>query len=120
MNRFAILRREHGWNMKEAAQHFDLAYTTYVGYEKGERTPSFDLVCRMAEFYDVDVTYLMGTSETRGHFPSHEGAYGNEMPATENSDGLDQELARYLRRLTPEEALRVTAYVQGLLASRGE
>ena len=70
MNRFAELRKEHGWNMKEAAEHFGLAYTTYVGYEKGERTPGFDLVCKMAEYYNVDVTYLMGTGGARGWFPS--------------------------------------------------
>lgn len=72
MNRLKELREERHWNMSEAAKHFKLPYTTYVSYEKGARTPGFDLVCEMAEFYDVSVTYLMGTDETRGSFPVHD------------------------------------------------
>ena len=117
MNRFSELRKERGWNMREAAAHFGLAYTTYVGYEKGERTPGFDLVCRMAEDYDVDVTYLMGTGKTRGRFPTHGE---NETPATVEGDGLDRELAERLRRLSPAETAQVLAFIQGLLAARGD
>lgn len=69
MNRLRDLRMEKGWNMSEAAKHFQLPYTTYVSYEKGERTPNFELVCVMAEYYDVSVTYLMGTADIRGTFP---------------------------------------------------
>ena len=72
MNRLKELREERHWNMSEAAKHFKLPYTTYVSYEKGARTPGFDLVCEMAEFYNVSVTYLMGTDETRGNFPVHD------------------------------------------------
>jgi len=72
MNRLRDLRLEKGWNMSEAARHFKLPYTTYVSYEKSERTPSFDMACTMAEFYDVSVTYLMGTSDARGSFPKNE------------------------------------------------
>lgn len=78
MNRLRDLRLEKGWNMSEAARHFKLPYTTYVSYEKSERTPSFDMVCKMAEFYDVSVTYLMGTNDVRGSFPKHEDLVPDE------------------------------------------
>lgn len=94
MNRLRDLRLERGWNMRETAKHFDLPYTTYVSYEKGERTPSFDLVCTIAEAYDVSVTYLMGTSELRGSFPKHDDP-GQEAGA------LDDFIARY-RAASPE------------------
>ena len=41
-----------------------------------------------------------------------------EKPTTEKGDGLDNELVKRLMSLTPEELMKVDAFVQGLLASR--
>ena len=110
MNRFSDLRKERGWNMSEAAKHFGLPYTTYVSYEKSDRTPSFDLVCRMAEDYDVSVTYLMGTSEVRGSFPRHD-----ESPAPSGDEAERQELIRILSVLSPAEREQLLAHGRTLV-----
>ena len=113
MNRLKELREELGWNMSETARRFELPYTTYVSYEKGARTPGFDLVCRMAERYDVSVTYLMGTSETRGSFPKQE-----ESLAPEEGEADKAELIRIMSGLDPDGIAELLAHGRTLEALR--
>lgn len=46
--------------------------------------------------------------------------FRNEKPASTEGDGLDQELLKRLVQLTPEEIMKVNAFVQGILAAREE
>ena len=59
MNRLKELREMRGWNMKEAAKQLGIPYTTYVGYEKGERGLNSELMVQLADFYGVSVDYLI-------------------------------------------------------------
>ena len=43
-----------------------------------------------------------------------------EQPVPSEEDGLDSELIRRLAQLTPDEVAKVDAFVQGILAMRGE
>lgn len=54
------LRKEHGWNMREAAAALGLKYTTYVSYEKGDRQPNSEQLLMIAKFYGVTVDHLLG------------------------------------------------------------
>ena len=114
MNRLKELREERHWNMSEAAKHFKLPYTTYVSYEKGARTPGFDLVCEMAEFYDVSVTYLMGTDETRGNFPVHDEK-DLISPGPDGGEAERDELIRILSVLDPSEREQLLAHGRTLV-----
>ncbi len=60
MIRLRELRQEHNWSMKEAAQKIGLPYTTYIGYEKGEREPNSEMLIKLADFFGVSVDYLIG------------------------------------------------------------
>lgn len=114
MNRLKELREALHWNMSEAAKRFKLPYTTYVSYEKGARTPSFDLVCEMAEFYDVSVTYLMGTDDVRGRFPAHDEK-DLISPAPEEGEADRDELMRILAVLGPDERAQLLAHGRTLV-----
>lgn len=114
MNRLRELREEQGWNMSEAAKHFGLPYTTYVSYEKGARTPGFDLVCRMAEYFGVSVTYLMGTDGIRGHFPVHDEK-DLISPAPDEGEAERDELIRILSVLDPSEREQLLAHGRTLV-----
>lgn len=106
MNRLRDLRLEKGWNMSETAKHFQLPYTTYVSYEKGERTPSFDLVCRMAEYYDVSVTFLMGMADIRGSFPKpDEDNYYDPWDSPAPKEGEADKIMAFMHSL-PKDRLR--------------
>lgn len=60
MNRMKELREQKNISMKEAAVGVGLPYTTYVGYEKGDREPNSEMLIKIASFYSVSVDYLIG------------------------------------------------------------
>lgn len=60
MNRMKELREQKNISMKEAAACVGLPYTTYVGYEKGDREPNSEMLIKIASFYSVSVDYLIG------------------------------------------------------------
>ena len=38
--------------------------TTYTNYEQGKREPPFELMIRLAEFYNVSLDYIAGLTNT--------------------------------------------------------
>lgn len=73
MNRMKELREEKGISMKEAARQLNMAYTTYVNYEKGEREPNSETLISIANFFDTSIDYLLGKTNSR-NLPSVSGA----------------------------------------------
>ncbi len=71
-------------------------------WQKGS-TPRPDMLQKIADYFGVDVTYLMG--------------YGQKEQPTPESE-LNEELISRLISLTHEEVEKVDAFVQGLLAAR--
>ena len=65
MNRMKSLREEMGISMREAARSLNMAYTTYVNYEKGEREPNSETLIAIATFYDTSIDYLLGKTTVR-------------------------------------------------------
>lgn len=59
------LREEKGLNMKELAKLLNIPYTTYVGYEKGQRDPSSDVLIKIADFYNTTVDYVLGAIDIK-------------------------------------------------------
>lgn len=60
MIRLKELRLDHHWNMKETAEMIGIPYTTYISYEKGEREPNYEMLLKLASFFDVSTDYLLG------------------------------------------------------------
>lgn len=65
MNRLRELREEKGLNKAEMADELCLAYTTYIGYEKGERDPKSEKWKEFAKHFGVSIDYIIGISEIR-------------------------------------------------------
>lgn len=59
MHRLKELREARGWKMKDAAAEIGIPYTTYRGYENGDRGLDSELLIQFADFYDVSIDYLL-------------------------------------------------------------
>ena len=59
-DRLKRLRINKGINMKQASAMLNMAYTTYVSYEKDEREPNSEVLILLADFYECSVDYLVG------------------------------------------------------------
>ena len=65
-DRLKGLRQERNLNMRQVARALNMPYTTYVGYEKNERSVNSETLVLLANFFDCSVDYLLGrTSEVK-------------------------------------------------------
>jgi len=93
MLRLRELRIQRGMNMREAAKVFQIPYTTYVDYDKGNYEPSMDQLIEFAKYFDVSVDYLIGKTDD---------------PRTEEKQQSDEdELAAYLEMLRTRPEMKV-------------
>lgn len=70
-DRLKELRTAKGISQQELADHFNVHAMTISGYERGIRRPSFDMLDALAEFFDVNLDYLLGMSSLRHSYPRH-------------------------------------------------
>ena len=70
------LRKEKNKTQKEIAQIINVAPTTYLGYEKQTSEPTIDTLCKLADYYEVTLDYLVGRDY------NNEFAYLNEQEKT--------------------------------------
>lgn len=75
-NVFKELRIKSGLTQQEMADKLKISRSSIGMYESGEREPSFELLEAIADFFNVDMNYLLGKKELSEHIP--EGYYLNE------------------------------------------
>lgn len=74
-NRLSELRKSKGYNMKQTAAMLNLPYTTYVGYEKGEREPDSEKLILLSNFFNCSIDYLIYRSDDpNGHIVSDDNS----------------------------------------------
>ena len=110
MNRIEQLRKEAALSQTELAEKLHVHQTAVSQWEKGRTAPSFELICQMAELFDVDPVYLMGTSDIRGSWPRHDE--DEKRPAAENDDG--QEINPRYFDLSEADRATVNALIEHL------
>lgn len=57
------LRKNKGVSQKTLASEFDISDAAITMMEKGKRLPSFDVLCALADYFDVSLDYLVGRSD---------------------------------------------------------
>ena len=54
------LRKQNGFTQKEIAKQLNVTYQCYQRYETGERQPTPEMLCKLADIFEVSVDYLLG------------------------------------------------------------
>lgn len=67
-SRIKALREEDGIPLADLANYLHIGNTTLSQYETGNRIPSDSVKIRVADFFDVSLDYLMGTTDVRRNF----------------------------------------------------
>lgn len=60
MNKLKELRTSRNLYQKDVAAHLGVDRTTYVKYELGTSEPSFEILQKLADFYNVSIDYILG------------------------------------------------------------
>jgi transcriptional regulator with XRE-family HTH domain len=61
--RLKICRKDKGLTQKEAAVLFEVGERHWQRYESGEKTPTFEGLIALADYFGVSLDYLVGRSD---------------------------------------------------------
>ncbi len=61
--RIRELRIKSGYNQKEFAAILNVAPNTYNQWETGKREPDYEMLKKIADYFNVSVDYLLGREE---------------------------------------------------------
>mgnify|MGYP000211399865 CR=1 FL=1 len=64
-DRLVILRKENNFTQDKLADELNVSKSTISMYEKGNRMPSYEMLEKIADFFNVDIDYLMGKSDIK-------------------------------------------------------
>lgn len=111
--RISELREKHQLTQEELAKHLSISRASLSHYEKNRRVPDYEVVKKMADFFQVTVDYLIGRTDDPNPVVK------DQVKLFENSLELSDEkiLEKFSlmvdgRELTPEEAKRFIAFVR--------
>ena len=79
-DRFKQLRKERGLTQQGLATELGFTKSSVNMYERGEREPGLESLETIADFFNVDMDYLLGASNTPNRFLAV--ADGSGIPAT--------------------------------------
>ena len=63
--RLSKLRKERGISQKQCALNLGVDSSKYNKWENGKNRPSYDMLCKLANFFDTTTDYLLGNSDER-------------------------------------------------------
>jgi len=66
--RLKLLRQESGLSQMDFAKQLGLSKSSINMYERGEREPSFETLEAIADYFNVDMNFLLGKSEERNRY----------------------------------------------------
>ena len=72
MNRLKELRQKNNLTLKELGQKVGMPTITISRYETGKREPKLETWNKLAEYFSVPTSYLMGTDDLK--FPTKQEA----------------------------------------------
>ena len=61
--RLRDLREDMDLTQDELVKILGMHKTTYTNYEQGKREPPFELIIRLAKFYNVSTDYIAGLTD---------------------------------------------------------
>ena len=64
--RLKELRAEKGATQKAVAEVICCSPLVYSRYERGEREPDIDTLCKLADYFNVTVDYIVCRTNKRG------------------------------------------------------
>ena len=112
-NVFTQLRKERGYTQETIAKALGISRSTVGMYESGKRTPDLEDLEKFADFFNVDVDYLLGRSAQSTYYLNPETA----RKAQELFDDPDLRiLFDAARDARPEDLQKAADYLKAVKA----
>lgn len=99
--RLKELRTENKLKQSDVAEKLFITQTGYSNYENGRTEPNIEMLCKLADLYNVSIDYLIGRDKTFLTFER----YNQEK----------QNLIKMIDKLNQMNTLKAVIYITGLL-----
>lgn len=104
MNTLRKLRKERKLTQQQVADAIGLGMQAYSYYEKGDRQPSPETLCKLADFFCVSVDEILGRVSYQDIF--------------DDARVDNPEILRLYCQMSPEEQSNLVNYARGLISGR--
>lgn len=101
--RLRLLRKQAGFTQKALAKELHTSRGNISMYENGHRQPPYDLLIRMADFFHVNLDYLLGRSTNPSLQPNLSREELALMEAYRRADPNTRRIIRTILRTTPRQ-----------------
>lgn len=101
--RLRELRKQKQLNQSEISKYLNVALSTYGGYEQGTSEPNIETLCKLADYYNVTLDYLVG------HENENDFGYLDE---------LDINILKISKQLNTHNKMQALAYMSGLFTGQ--
>jgi len=99
------LRKEKKITQEEIAKYLNMTQSTYQHYETGRTEPNIETLCKLADYYNVSLDYLVGRNRV--------GDIGYLTPAQTT-------LVQVIKKLNQQNLLLLTGRAMAMLEAQGE
>ena len=81
-NRLREQRKKYHFTQRDVAERLNVSSSVVAGYEQGNRCPSVEILCRLADIYHCSTDYLLGRTNAAGKLTIDvKGLSDNEIEA---------------------------------------
>lgn len=109
------LRQRENLTQGELAQKLQMSVSSISMYEKGNRKPSLEVLESFADFFNVDMDYLLGKSSRSTYYLDPEMA---KLAQILKEKPQYAALCQQILQLSPDALARVAAFIQAQLAAK--
>lgn len=103
-NIFKRLRISSELTQSEMAQKLGISRSTIGMYETGAREPDFETLEKIADFFNVDIDYLLGRTDSTSILPETIGLYNSSLNKKDQKD-IEKILEHTKEQLLNQEGL---------------
>jgi len=129
-DRLKQLRKQNSLTQKMLGQNLNLGESTISMYELGEREPNFETLEILADYFNVDIDYLLGKSDKTTKLDIYGNHKDNLDYFSDKPELLDlyqqiyesqtlQLLFDSAKDLTPQDLEMVLTIIKGIRKERG-
>lgn len=124
MEALKLIRKERKLRQQDLADYLRITVSAYGNYELGQREPDLSTLCKLSDYFDVSVDYLIGNTDdprkasawTKEEKAAGVGAHGTKLS---NEEWEIIELFSELKRVKGEKAANaVKTMIKALLEEK--
>ena len=101
-----LLRTTHGYTQDELSSRLNITRSRLGMYEAGKREPDFETLEAIADFFNVDMNYLLGKTDKTTYIPGSQTDNRMKLPGYFKQYIFEEDIASYALKLKREPVLK--------------